>query len=298
MLHSSCFLSSRLPASPSTSLSLRLSSIPLLCSFCYFSVSTPSLPPFSSSCVFFSGPDPSVLIMSLAPTSVFPPRGQAEQDREFRHPRVRSERSRKRDTGRSARESLEDLMNLSLSTTSGLAAKFNERALLPPLPRVIDAIIKLISSHFQLGFLPKRLFPERLRINPESVSPFFLLSALSISARLTPAFAEQYGGPMKAAELFMECASAVAQREMFKEPSLERCQAFYLLSVSQQGSSLRNKSSVKSPSVVSACPARPLVSNTPQGPLGRCNADGDPVGVAQGRNLCAGESHQGTHRPG
>lgn len=115
---------------------------------------------------------------------------------------------------------------------------------LPPLPDVIDAVNQFTRNYFQLGFIPKQTFPERLRTDHRSISVFLLLSILSISARFTPALVERYGGGMKAAEIFMERASAVALTELYEVPSLERCQAFYLLSIAQQGSGLKNKSYV------------------------------------------------------
>lgn len=122
----------------------------------------------------------------------------------------------------------------------------DEWDLLPPLLEVLDAVNTFTRHYFQLGFIPKQLFPERLQANPRSVSVFFLLGILSVSARLTPALVRRYGSAVKASEIFMERASALAQTEVYKEPSLERCQAFYLLSIAQQGSGLKYQSSVSS----------------------------------------------------
>lgn len=115
---------------------------------------------------------------------------------------------------------------------------------LPPLPEIIDAVNQFTRLYFQLGFIPKQLFPERLKKDHRSVSVFLLLSILSISGRFTPSIIQRYGDGMKAADMFMERASVVALSELYREPSLERCQAFYLLSIAQQGSGWKNRSFV------------------------------------------------------
>jgi hypothetical protein len=115
---------------------------------------------------------------------------------------------------------------------------------LPPLGNLIDGVNRFTRHYFQLGFIPKQQFPERLRKNYLSVNPFLLLSILSISARMSPSLGARYGSGIRAAEYFMERASSLAIGEVYQEPSLERCQAFYLLSIAQQGSGLRNKSFV------------------------------------------------------
>jgi hypothetical protein len=186
---------------------------------------------------------------------VFPVRGQPDQDREYRHPRVRLDKNRKRDAATKVRRDVLDgggPAPLRAATAisvmpGGLAAKpTDDWELLPPLPNIIEAVNKFTSQYFQLGFIPKQLFPERLRTQARSVSVFFLLGILSVSARLTPGLAERYGNGsgVKASEVFMERASTVAQTELYREPSLERCQGFYLLSIAQQGSGMRHKSSV------------------------------------------------------
>jgi hypothetical protein len=120
----------------------------------------------------------------------------------------------------------------------------DEWDLLPPPSEVIEAVNTFTRHYFQLGFIPKIAFTERLRTNHRSVSVFLLLGILSISARFTPSLVERYGSGVKAAEKFMERASAVALNELYKEPDLERCQGFYLLSIAQQGSGLKSQSSV------------------------------------------------------
>ncbi|KHO00211.1 Zinc transcription factor [Metarhizium album ARSEF 1941] len=113
---------------------------------------------------------------------------------------------------------------------------------LPPLEEIIDGVNLFTKQYFQLGFIPKEQYPERLRKDLRSTSLFLLMSILSISARLSPAFKVRYGNGVKAAEYFMDRASSIAFEEVYQEPTLERCQAFYLLSIAQQGSGERNKS--------------------------------------------------------
>lgn len=167
---------------------------------------------------------------------VFPVRGQPDNDREYRHPRKRADKPIRRDSIK-IRRSILDLpcgnVNASLSDA------WDD---LPPLPHLIDGVNRFTRHYFQLGFIPKQRFPDRLRKNHFSVNPFLLLSILSISARLSPSLCARYGSGIKAAEYFMERASSLAIGEIYQEPSLERCQAFYLLSIAQQGSGIRNKS--------------------------------------------------------
>ncbi len=121
------------------------------------------------------------------------------------------------------------------------SSDMDARHFLPPVEEIIEALHKFKSKYFQLGFLPT-LFPERLRENPRARSAFWLLSLLSIAARYTPSLIRRYGNGAKSAEMFMEQASSDALNELYQVPTLERCQAFYMLSIAQQGSGYRNKS--------------------------------------------------------
>lgn len=116
---------------------------------------------------------------------------------------------------------------------------------LPPLEDLIDGVNRFTRYYFQLGFLAKKQYPEKLRKDHRSCNVFLLLSILSISARLSPALRARYGTGVKAAEFFIERASQMTLGELYAEPTLERCQAFYLLSIAQQGNGLRNKSYVR-----------------------------------------------------
>ena len=68
-------------------------------------------------------------------------------------------------------------------TQSGLSLcrlKADEWDLLPPLPDIIEAVHLFTRNYFQLGFIPKELFPRQLEQDHRSVSVFLLLAILSI----------------------------------------------------------------------------------------------------------------------
>ncbi|TDZ38653.1 putative transcriptional regulatory protein [Colletotrichum spinosum] len=178
----------------------------------------------------------------IACRSVFPQRGQPDHDREYRHPRLRAEKAAKREAEKARRNASSEA---SIPRGPGAPAPrkpADEWDLLPPLPEIIDAVHVFTRKYFQLGFIPKELFPLQLQRDHRSVSVFLLLGILSISARFSPALTERYQGEMKAVDFFMERASNLALNELYQEPTLERCQAFYLLSLAQQGSGWRNRS--------------------------------------------------------
>lgn len=161
--------------------------------------------------------------------SVFPVRGQPDHDREFRHPRTRAERPK--GTGKRTADSPD--------------ANDDPWESLPPLEDLIDGVNRFTRYYFQLGFIAKKQYSEKLRSDHRSCSLFLLLSILSISARLSPALRGRFGTGVKASDFFMDRASELALAEIYAEPTLERCQAFYLLSIAQQGSGIRNKSYVR-----------------------------------------------------
>lgn len=109
---------------------------------------------------------------------------------------------------------------------------------------VIAAIDMFTRRYFQLGFIPKERFKDRRSQNYIFNSPFLLLSILAISARFTPTLRDRYGTSVGAAKEFMNRATAIAGSEMELGPSLERCQAFLLLSIAQQGSGDMYRSNV------------------------------------------------------
>lgn len=56
---------------------------------------------------------------------------------------------------------------------------------------------------------------------------------------------ESYGDGLTAATEFMKKAQRLAVDELYQQPTLERCQAFYLLSIAEQGSGKSNTSYVR-----------------------------------------------------
>ncbi|KAH6900781.1 hypothetical protein B0T10DRAFT_393556, partial [Thelonectria olida] len=168
---------------------------------------------------------------------VFPVRGQPDNDREFRHPRIRADKASRRDPAKVRREILDAPIVRQPDKKT-----LDEWERLPPLADIIDGVNRFTRHYFQLGFIPKEQFPQWLQTDSRSLSVFLIVSILSISARLTPALVQRFGTGLKAAEFFMESASRLAYGELYEEPTLERCQAFYLLSIAQQGSGLRNHS--------------------------------------------------------
>lgn len=175
--------------------------------------------------------------------SVFPVRGQPDEDREYRHPRIKAE---KRDPLRVRREVLDVpvLARPRPPIPRVPASGEDEWDLLPPLEEIVEGVDMFTRHYFQLGFIHKQAFPAQLRASHRSVSVFFLLSLLSVSARLTPSLVARYGSAVAAANNFMEKASSLGLSELYKEPNLVRCQAFYLLSIAQQGSGEKHRSSV------------------------------------------------------
>ncbi|KIY53509.1 hypothetical protein FISHEDRAFT_33139, partial [Fistulina hepatica ATCC 64428] len=114
-------------------------------------------------------------------------------------------------------------------------------SLLPPYEALIEGCQVFVSSYFQLGFIPKAVFLERLANDRESVSVFLLLSMLSISARFTPSLVRMFGDGLSATETFMRRATSLVPGEMYK-PTLERTQGFFLLSTAEWGHGDRDRS--------------------------------------------------------
>ena len=114
--------------------------------------------------------------------------------------------------------------------------------LLPPYEEVVEGCKVFITSYFQLGFLPKTIFFERLQKKKEEISVFLLLSILSISARFTPSLVKLYGGGQNATDFFLENAAIMVLDHMYK-PSLENIQAFFLISLAEWGKGDKDRSS-------------------------------------------------------
>ncbi|KAI2639312.1 hypothetical protein GGS21DRAFT_548686 [Xylaria nigripes] len=173
----------------------------------------------------------------------FPSRGDFDQDRSFRHPRQRADKKNKLECVKVKKEPA-PIASLTIDALSNYRPPrlANEWELLPEMDVIIDGIQTFIRHFYQIGFLPKKIFIRGLRENAESVSVFLLLSILCISARFNKYFIKTYGDGLKAADEFMQKAQRLAINEIYLEPTLERCQAFYLLSIAEQGSGKSNTS--------------------------------------------------------
>ncbi|KAI1311207.1 hypothetical protein F5Y03DRAFT_323879 [Xylaria venustula] len=173
----------------------------------------------------------------------FPSRGDMDQDRAFRHPRQRADKRNKLELVKVKREPT-TTPSIGLDALSNFRPPrlANEWDLLPDMEVIIDGIHTFIRHFYQIGFIPKKLFINGLRENAESVSVFLLLSILCISARFNQNLIKMYGDGLKAADEFMQKAQRLAINEIYLEPTLERCQAFYLLSIAEQGSGKSNTS--------------------------------------------------------
>ncbi|KAJ5902166.1 hypothetical protein N7495_002694 [Penicillium taxi] len=186
---------------------------------------------------------------------IFLARGQKTyDDREFRRPRVRSSNTSVKgktgpastspsahpDAGFQSSESSGPGLSVQGLLTPGISDPWDS---LPPFEELFIGINTFTKSFFQLGFLPKTLFFERLRKQPDTVSVFLLFSILSISARFTPSLVNRYGGGSSATKLYLTRAAALIPEQMFR-PSLEATQGFFLLSIAEWGNGDKNRSSM------------------------------------------------------
>ncbi|KAI1101015.1 hypothetical protein F4804DRAFT_317239 [Jackrogersella minutella] len=196
-----------------------------------------------SKCIHDKAPPcKSCLEANVPEECVFPSRGGLDQDRLFRHPRQRSDKKVKYDI-KVKKESPASPGFIPGILTDYKSLKFeNEWDLLPGVDTVVDGINTFTGNYFQLGFIPKKRFPAQVQENPSSVSVFLLLSILAISARFNKALIESHGDGLEAATVFMHKAQCLAIHELYQQPTLERCQAFYLLSIAEQGSGKSNTS--------------------------------------------------------
>ncbi|RDW80196.1 hypothetical protein BP6252_04834 [Coleophoma cylindrospora] len=174
----------------------------------------------------------------------FPARGEKGPDRDFRRKRTRrADIVRAGDASSSASPGLVRDSQMSQApnpTPLPTAAGWN---LLPPHPEVLEGCKIFTTSFFQLGFIPKALFLERLSEDRESVNVFLILSILSLSGRFTPSLVRRYGSQAKATEFFLSQAAHLVPYEMY-QPSLERTQAFFLLGIAEWGNGDRNRSCI------------------------------------------------------
>ncbi|CAJ2503967.1 Uu.00g113610.m01.CDS01 [Anthostomella pinea] len=209
--------------------------------------SSMSAPPDASASPAASGAPPVKRRAPIACRSVFPSRGDSDADRLFRHPRQRADR---RSRGEIIKVKSEAPVSpgfvhnaLSNAEPPKLADEWD---LLPSLDIVIDGIDTFTRHFYQLGFIHKKMFMQTLRETPETLSVFLLLSMLCIAARFNDSFIKMYGDGLQAVTELMQNAQRMALKELYLEPTLERCQAFYILSIAEQGSGKSNTSYISS----------------------------------------------------
>ncbi|EXJ93805.1 hypothetical protein A1O1_02198 [Capronia coronata CBS 617.96] len=127
------------------------------------------------------------------------------------------------------------------NTTPTAAA--TDWTLLPPFEEVVEGCKVFTLSYFQLGFLPKTNFFERLSQERDSISIFLLLSILSISARFTTRLVQRYGNGTKATDYFLHKAAAMVPDQMYR-PSLDAIQGFFLMSLAEWGKGDKHRSAI------------------------------------------------------
>ncbi|KAF2491280.1 hypothetical protein BU16DRAFT_584600 [Lophium mytilinum] len=187
-------------------------------------------------------------------SSSFPPRGHSHRDREFRAPRRKSRTDApsnpqtrpqvvsKRATPPIILETPQTLSPIGSNTTSSPEALLSWE-LLPPHEEVVEGCKVFWTSLIQVGFIPKRLFLERLSKDRSSISLFFILSILSVSARFTPSLIRRYGDCSSAGDYFIHHASRLVGQVLY-EPTLENVQALFLLALAQYAQGDRTRSSM------------------------------------------------------
>ncbi|EXJ86685.1 hypothetical protein A1O3_03638 [Capronia epimyces CBS 606.96] len=112
---------------------------------------------------------------------------------------------------------------------------------LPPHEEIIEACQKFTNCYFQVGFLPKLLFMERLEKDATCINQFLLLCILGVSARFTPSLLRRYGGPAKATRFFVAQAEKMVPTEIYK-PTLDTLQGFILLGSAEWACEDRDRS--------------------------------------------------------
>ncbi|KAI0147174.1 hypothetical protein GGR57DRAFT_262298 [Xylariaceae sp. FL1272] len=114
---------------------------------------------------------------------------------------------------------------------------------LPPFEEVVEGVTAFTTSFFQLGFIPRSLFFEVMRREPESISLFLILTILSVSARFTPSLVRRFQSGVAATQAFLSQAGAFVPDQMFN-PTLDSIQGFFLMSIAEWGNGDKNRSSV------------------------------------------------------
>ncbi|KAK8005188.1 hypothetical protein PG990_011225 [Apiospora arundinis] len=168
----------------------------------------------------------------------YPGRGESTEDRQFRHPRQRAD---KKSNGRPPRMNKENAVSPSLTTSSNtLEWDGDELALLADVETVKEGVRAFNRHFFQLGFIAIEDFLGQVERDPGKIGPFLLVSILSISAR----FKRNYDAAQKIVKSYLDCAEKLALRELYQPITLERCQAFFLLSIAQHGMGETSRSNI------------------------------------------------------
>ncbi|KAK8024040.1 hypothetical protein PG993_012106 [Apiospora rasikravindrae] len=169
----------------------------------------------------------------------YPGRGESTEDRQFRHPRQRADR---KPNGKTPRVNKENTVSPSLTTSSNtLDWDGDELALLTDVETVKEGVRAFTQHFFQLGFIATEDFLLQVEREPGKIGAFLLVSILSISAR----FNRNYEAAQKAVQSYLDCAEKLALRELYQQPvTLERCQAFFLLSIAQHGMGDTSRSNI------------------------------------------------------
>ncbi|KAL2810751.1 hypothetical protein BJX63DRAFT_401167 [Aspergillus granulosus] len=207
-------------------------------------------------CINDGGQTPCESCRQTGQECIFLRRGEPNRDREFRRPRIFSVARLRQSSGSTPSPSSlvhEDPSHHVHQSISILPENIAEPIPgppspaewdhLPPFDELIRGIHIFTTSFFQLGFVPKTLFFERLRKDPLSVNVFLLFSILSISARFTPSLVVRYGGASNATELFLRQATALVPEQMYI-PTLEATQGFFLMGIAEWGKGDKHRSSM------------------------------------------------------
>jgi hypothetical protein len=178
----------------------------------------------------------------------FPKRGEADVDRDWRSQActrstsniaspTRAEGHAQRDPVRSASQQSSELRE----GDGSLGHPNNNSMEAPTGDQIIDSCRVFMTSYFQLGFIPKATFSERI-MNHE-VDQFLILCILCLSARFTPCLIAKYGNGTAATDFFMLQALQLVPQKMYS-PNLENTQGFFLLSIAEWGNGERERSSI------------------------------------------------------
>ncbi|TPX14484.1 uncharacterized protein E0L32_005448 [Thyridium curvatum] len=157
-------------------------------------------------------------------------RGDPDEDRQFRHPRKKSQNPLRRG-GAAARPRREAIESPPL-TLRPFSDQNEIMDVLPPFREIVDAVHYLIGHEFQLSFIPKAHLLLSLT-GGRAPSAFLLLGILCLSARYTPSLAQRHGSPNAATEVYLAHAQSIAQDAIWGGPCLDKCQAFYFISKAQ-----------------------------------------------------------------